>query len=57
MIMYDIHSYVACCVDGLRGVASTQPVHDAQYLLNAVQERCQEDVIDYQARIAISALF
>ena len=55
--MYDIHSYVTCCVDGLRGVASTQPVHDAQYLLNAVQERCQEDVIDYQARIAISALF
>jgi len=48
-----MHIDVICCFDG---VASTQVLHDGQYLLNVVQKSPQENTIDYSPMIAVPAL-
>ena len=46
-------SYSICCVDK---VASIQPLHDAPYLLDAVQESLSGGH-DHSTKIAVSPLF
>ena len=49
-----IQRHVACC---LTENAFIQPLHDAHYLMSAMQQYCKEWMIDYSPIIAVEAHF